>query len=660
LAFLLRLLVSVDATMSDGIARYCNDEVEMPNARVKKIVTEKIHLCLFALRDVHVGDEIRYDYGPDVGNNMPWRKIKGKGQQLAPFLKVEDEQRRYRPSLIKWESFPNINVAGDISDGIFEKLVAAPFANKRQFGKPKKVRAEASRRPGFCECCDTEYTDMNKHCQTVQHKTFVQTNANYQKVDDAISDLPSIHSLLKRPSSIIPVGSFYHRRGTQPAAVDVVDDNAHANISKSNKPDDVDQYSDGHFDDAADLAVNEENGENEPSESEDEVANVGGDELAEFEVFEKHTNVNVDVPAKIKVQRTVCDGEPAAVDKVDDDAHAGINESNKLDVVNKCSDGHFDGTAVSGLTEQDGENELSEFEDGVANVGGVELAELKVIEKHTNVNVDVPAIIKEQSAVSDGEPAAVDEVDDDAPANISESAKLDVVNKCSDGHFDDQADSGVNDQNGENEPSESEGEAACVGGDELTELEVCEKHTNANVDVPAKMKVQRTVCDGEPAAVDEVDDDAHASINESNKLDVVNKCSDGHFDGTAVSGLTGQDGENEPSESEDGVANVGGVELAKLKVCEKHTNANVDVPAKMKVQRTVCDGEPAAVDEVDDDAPANISESAKLDVVNKYSEGHFDGTSHTGVQDQNILAGYGVVICDKRCLVDYSDSCVSI
>jgi hypothetical protein len=41
------VFISVDATMSDGIARYCNDEVMLPNAIVKKTrMKDKIHLCL--------------------------------------------------------------------------------------------------------------------------------------------------------------------------------------------------------------------------------------------------------------------------------------------------------------------------------------------------------------------------------------------------------------------------------------------------------------------------------------------------------------------------------------------------------------------------------------------------------------------------------------
>ena len=41
---------------------------------MKKIVANRVSLCLFALRHISIGDEIRYDYGPDSGGKMYWRQ----------------------------------------------------------------------------------------------------------------------------------------------------------------------------------------------------------------------------------------------------------------------------------------------------------------------------------------------------------------------------------------------------------------------------------------------------------------------------------------------------------------------------------------------------------------------------------------------------------
>ena len=68
-------LYSIDATHSKGLGRLCNDEHRKPNAIMKKIyVGSNVHLCLFALEEIHANDEVRYDYGPD-GGSMHWREV---------------------------------------------------------------------------------------------------------------------------------------------------------------------------------------------------------------------------------------------------------------------------------------------------------------------------------------------------------------------------------------------------------------------------------------------------------------------------------------------------------------------------------------------------------------------------------------------------------
>uniref|UniRef100_A0A8P4GA03 SET domain-containing protein n=1 Tax=Dicentrarchus labrax TaxID=13489 RepID=A0A8P4GA03_DICLA len=66
----------IDAAREDGsLGRLVNDDHNHPNCKMKKVISEgKPHLCLFALRDINVGEEITYDYG---GTDWPWRKKVG-------------------------------------------------------------------------------------------------------------------------------------------------------------------------------------------------------------------------------------------------------------------------------------------------------------------------------------------------------------------------------------------------------------------------------------------------------------------------------------------------------------------------------------------------------------------------------------------------------
>ncbi|XP_033730273.1 N-lysine methyltransferase KMT5A-like, partial [Pecten maximus] len=63
----------VDATFSKRICRYVNDGIgECQNCIMKQeLYGDRPHLCLYANKDIAVGDELRYDYGV---SDLPWRK----------------------------------------------------------------------------------------------------------------------------------------------------------------------------------------------------------------------------------------------------------------------------------------------------------------------------------------------------------------------------------------------------------------------------------------------------------------------------------------------------------------------------------------------------------------------------------------------------------
>ncbi|XP_065929438.1 N-lysine methyltransferase KMT5A-A-like isoform X3 [Magallana gigas] len=79
----------VDATdVPERMCRYVNDD-KKANATMKlKVFNNYPRLCSFALQDIHIGEEIRYDYGDE---NVPWRQHFHKTKMEMKTIEVTDD-----------------------------------------------------------------------------------------------------------------------------------------------------------------------------------------------------------------------------------------------------------------------------------------------------------------------------------------------------------------------------------------------------------------------------------------------------------------------------------------------------------------------------------------------------------------------------------------
>ena len=66
-------MFSVDATLEKRLGKFVNHSSRHANCVMKCVmVDDKPHLCLFALKELSHGDELRYHYGV---TGMPWQKV---------------------------------------------------------------------------------------------------------------------------------------------------------------------------------------------------------------------------------------------------------------------------------------------------------------------------------------------------------------------------------------------------------------------------------------------------------------------------------------------------------------------------------------------------------------------------------------------------------
>ena len=64
-------IFSVDATSDDGrLGRLVNDSPSGNCTMRRVLINKEPRLCLFASKNINVGEELRYDYGV---KDLPWR-----------------------------------------------------------------------------------------------------------------------------------------------------------------------------------------------------------------------------------------------------------------------------------------------------------------------------------------------------------------------------------------------------------------------------------------------------------------------------------------------------------------------------------------------------------------------------------------------------------
>ncbi|XP_010082838.1 PREDICTED: protein DBF4 homolog B, partial [Pterocles gutturalis] len=115
-----------------------------------------------------------------------------KGKLKPPFLKVEDQSRRFRPFHCQFKSFPDLNFLAPKGSSPFEPLKSLSNscrASEREKSSRSTPVTVPKRKRGFCECCQETFEELQKHLQSPQHRRFALDASQYAPVDRIISQL---------------------------------------------------------------------------------------------------------------------------------------------------------------------------------------------------------------------------------------------------------------------------------------------------------------------------------------------------------------------------------------------------------------------------------------------------------------------------------------
>ena len=162
----------------------------------------------------HIGTSAELAHGPPI---IVHERGKPVVKQLrGVFMKIEDDGRKFRPIMQRFQSFPA--VAADSTHA------TSPFLNNQHFTpvlkKTESTRCSSQsvtlpstkvaekktfRKDGFCECCDSYFEDMNLHRRSEKHKQYASCDENYASLDTVISQCSPIENLLASFHAATPV-----------------------------------------------------------------------------------------------------------------------------------------------------------------------------------------------------------------------------------------------------------------------------------------------------------------------------------------------------------------------------------------------------------------------------------------------------------------------
>uniref|UniRef100_G1QZG6 DBF4B-CDC7 kinase regulatory subunit n=1 Tax=Nomascus leucogenys TaxID=61853 RepID=G1QZG6_NOMLE len=126
----------------------------------------------------------------------------------APFLKIEDESRKFRPFHHQFKSFPEISFLGPKDASPFEApttLGSMHHTRESKDGEPNPqsaARTMPRRKKGYCECCQEAFEELHVHLQSAQHQSFALEAHLYAEVDRIIAQLS--HSFPDIPFQAVP------------------------------------------------------------------------------------------------------------------------------------------------------------------------------------------------------------------------------------------------------------------------------------------------------------------------------------------------------------------------------------------------------------------------------------------------------------------------
>eukprot|EP00079_Xenopus_tropicalis_P017972 XP_004918647.1 PREDICTED: protein DBF4 homolog B isoform X1 [Xenopus tropicalis] len=121
----------------------------------------------------------------------------------SPFIKIEDQSRKFRPLQCTFTSFPELSfTCSDKSP--FETAQTVNRSHKeKDHGDQEEDEGQRSQKPqakkrkGYCECCEETFDSLSEHLVGEHHSRFVSKPLSYKMIDELAAQLTC--DLMEKP-----------------------------------------------------------------------------------------------------------------------------------------------------------------------------------------------------------------------------------------------------------------------------------------------------------------------------------------------------------------------------------------------------------------------------------------------------------------------------
>jgi len=111
---------------------------------------------------------------------------------LMPFIKMEDQSRKYRPEFVEFKIFPFIDTAVPLPHSPFDTWYKQNAIGNRDLITERKNQLH------FCGLCNKTYGELQSHLDGAEHKLAAKDDARFAGVDALIKQGASLEDFVKK------------------------------------------------------------------------------------------------------------------------------------------------------------------------------------------------------------------------------------------------------------------------------------------------------------------------------------------------------------------------------------------------------------------------------------------------------------------------------